>query len=608
MGEKHMKKLSSFALAVILCLGLAAPASAAQALPTASKVETSLARVSPPLTETDSSGASVSTFIDYFFVIDQQGVLWQYRNEKYALDVPMTEFQRTWVADHVAQIGENEDGIGILKTDGTFAFYRVGDEEKFYPGATGVVAVRGTYYLTGQGELYMYYWDTGGAYIMTEAGSRREREAGFKTKLIASNVISFNRAEGYVTADNTVHYGFRSVKGSSKIKTVVIGNGSSAVYGIHPTFAVDTNGRLYGWGNNTWGTVGNGGSFDDRQFDWWGAIPTDIPLTYTLVVNDMTPILDNVEEVWDSGAIYALDREGNYWTWGDYDQPATITAYSTPPADYDYVRESQGFTYYIKEAKDSFPLGKPYASPRKMRAGETVTMLSNYRQGEDGTIYATYRDVEYALPHTGGILGGPLQYTVGAPVPDLTVPDIQVTTPTPTPTPTPEEGFTDVPADAYYAQAVDWAVEREITTGTSATTFSPDKTCSNAEIITFLWRAMGSPEPKGEGHFRNVGMGAYYYKAAVWAAEEGLVPGDLFDAYSDCTRSSTVTYLWKLAGSPKGSSSAFTDVPADADYAQAVAWAVENGITSGTGNNIFSPDTTCTRGQIVTFLYRALGN
>ena len=85
-----MKKLSSFALAVILCLGLAAPASAAQALPTASKVETSLARVSPPLTETDSSGASVSTFIDYYFVIDQQGVLWQYRNEKHALDAPVT--------------------------------------------------------------------------------------------------------------------------------------------------------------------------------------------------------------------------------------------------------------------------------------------------------------------------------------------------------------------------------------------------------------------------------------------------------------------------------------------------------------------------------------
>ncbi|WP_298033092.1 S-layer homology domain-containing protein [uncultured Dysosmobacter sp.] len=592
------KRLLSLALALVLCLGLAVPASAAQALPTASRVETSLAHVSQPLTEADSSGASLFTYIDYFFVIDRQGVLWQYRNEKHALDVPSAGFQRTWVADHVAQIGETEHGIGILKTDGTFVFYRVGDEEKFYPGVTGVVSVRGTYYLTGQGELYMYYWDTGGAYIMTEEGSRREREAGFKTKLIASNVISFNSAEGYVTADNTIHSGSQSIKGSSKIKTVVIGDRRSATYGIRTAFAIDTNGKLYGWGNNTWGTVGNGGSFDSKQFEWWGSIPTDIPLPYTLVVNDMTPILDNVEEVWDSDAIYALDREGNYWTWGDYDQPATMTAYSTPPADYDYVKDSQGSTYYVKEVADSFPLGKPYASPRKMRAGETVTMLSDYRQGEDGTIYATYRDVEYALPHTGGILGGPLQYTVGASVPDLTAPDIQPTTPTPT------EGFTDVPASAYYAEAVDWAVENNITAGTSATTFSPDRTCTTAQILTFLWRAKGSPEPKAGDSFSDISSSDYFYKAALWAKEKGLVSGDTFNGDTPCTRSATVTYLWKLAGRPAASGSAFTDVPAGADYAQAVAWAVKNGVTSGTSQTTFSPDTTCTRGQIVTFLYR----
>lgn len=178
---------------------------------------------------------------------------------------------------------------------------------------------------------------------------------------------------------------------------------------------------------------------------------------------------------------------------------------------------------------------------------------------------------------------------------------------TPPPNPT-VSGFTDVKSSDYFADAVLWAVEKKITSGTSATTFSPGATCSKAQILTFLWRANGSPEPTAAKPFTDIKPADYFYKAALWAAEKGLVSGSTFGANADCTRAMTVEYLWKAAGSPTPSANAsFTDIPTNADYAQAVAWAVENKITSGTGGGNFSPAATCTRGQIVTFLYRAMG-
>ncbi|MEY8402971.1 S-layer homology domain-containing protein [Oscillospiraceae bacterium 44-34] len=159
-------------------------------------------------------------------------------------------------------------------------------------------------------------------------------------------------------------------------------------------------------------------------------------------------------------------------------------------------------------------------------------------------------------------------------------------------------GFTDVKTGDYFADPVLWAVEKKITAGTSATTFAPNATCTQSQILTFLWRAKGEPKPTG-----TVSGTQYYATAAQWAKEQGLT--DNYSAEADCTRAMVVTYLWKLAGSPKTGTSNFTDVSANADYAQAVAWAVEQGITGGTGNGQFSPASTCTRGQIVTFLYRA---
>ena len=167
--------------------------------------------------------------------------------------------------------------------------------------------------------------------------------------------------------------------------------------------------------------------------------------------------------------------------------------------------------------------------------------------------------------------------------------------------------FTDVFVTDYYADPVLWAIEKEITTGTTETTFSPGSTCTNAQILTFLWRAYGCPEAAIENPFSNLTGDEYYYEAALWAYEKGMVSAPVFDADASCTRSATVRYLWQAAGKPEPSSlSSFADVPADADYATAVSWAVEQDITNGTSDTTFSPDQICSRGQIVTFLYRNL--
>ena len=169
--------------------------------------------------------------------------------------------------------------------------------------------------------------------------------------------------------------------------------------------------------------------------------------------------------------------------------------------------------------------------------------------------------------------------------------------------------FEDVSADAYYYDAVLWAVKEGITNGTSTTTFSPDNPCTRAQMVTFLWRAAGSPEPTvNTCPFTDVDMDSYYGKAVLWAVEKGITKGTSTTTFSPdvtCTRAQMATLICRMAGGkPVSNTIAFTDVKADAYYAESVQWAVENGITNGTGDNKFSPDATCTRAQMVTFLYR----
>ncbi|MGM9623879.1 MAG: leucine-rich repeat domain-containing protein [Butyricicoccus porcorum] len=170
--------------------------------------------------------------------------------------------------------------------------------------------------------------------------------------------------------------------------------------------------------------------------------------------------------------------------------------------------------------------------------------------------------------------------------------------------------FTDVPIGAYYEDAVIWAVEKGITSGTTETTFSPDASCTRAQMLTFMWRAAGSPKASGSNPFTDVSADAYYYDAVLWAVENGITSGisaTTFAPDATVTRDQTVTFLYRMAGSPAANGSSFSDVSSDAYYADAVAWAVQQNITSGTGDNQFSPNADCTRAQIVTFLYRYMG-
>ena len=154
-----------------------------------------------------------------------------------------------------------------------------------------------------------------------------------------------------------------------------------------------------------------------------------------------------------------------------------------------------------------------------------------------------------------------------------------------------------------------WAVAKDITNGIGNYTFAPNQPCTRAQIVTFLWRAAGSPSPKSASNFTDVPADAYYAKAVAWAVENGITGGTgdgKFSPDATCTRAQAVTFLYRASGSPAVSgNAAFTDVAADAYYAAAVTWAEKNGITGGIGGGLFGSDQSCTRGQIVTFLYRA---
>ena len=176
----------------------------------------------------------------------------------------------------------------------------------------------------------------------------------------------------------------------------------------------------------------------------------------------------------------------------------------------------------------------------------------------------------------------------------------------------PANPFTDVTEKDYFYDPVLWAVDNGVTNGTTATTFSPEIGCTRAQVVTFLWRAAGEPEAAaGSNPFSDVAENAYYYKAVLWAVEKGITKGTTETTFSPeetCTRAQIVTFLWRFNGAPapKTGTTPFTDLAENAYYGDAVLWAVENGITKGTTETTFSPEENCTRAQVVTFLYRSM--
>ena len=171
-----------------------------------------------------------------------------------------------------------------------------------------------------------------------------------------------------------------------------------------------------------------------------------------------------------------------------------------------------------------------------------------------------------------------------------------------------ESPFTDVPDGQYYTEAVAWAVEKEVTNGATATEFKPDEPCTRGQVVTFLWRAAGKPAAEGSNPFTDVAEGAFYYDAVLWAVEKGITTGvseTEFKPDEPCTRDQVVTFMWRAFDKPAAAAeNAFTDVVEGAFYYDAVLWAVEKGITTGYSDTLFGPGDPCTRGQVVTFLWR----
>jgi uncharacterized repeat protein (TIGR02543 family) len=248
--------------------------------------------------------------------------------------------------------------------------------------------------------------------------------------------------------------------------------------------------------------------------------------------------------------------------------------------------------------------GTVRASVKRAAAGTTVTLTvsPDAGYGLETLTVTTSQGKQVALTEAGAGT-----YTFRMPASAVTISGTfaQVAAETPEEAP----GFQDVDENAYYAEAVAWAVANGITNGTSDTSFEPDGSCTRAQVVTFLWRYAGKPEPTtSESPFTDVEEGSYYYKAVLWAYENGITKGTSDTTFSPddtCTRAQVVTFLWRYEQEPEAAQAeTFTDVAADAYYAKAVAWAVAHGITKGTGDGRFSPDETCVRSQVVTFLYR----
>lgn len=239
--------------------------------------------------------------------------------------------------------------------------------------------------------------------------------------------------------------------------------------------------------------------------------------------------------------------------------------------------------------------GKAFASPAKAAADTAITLTATPNAGYH---FKAWRVI------LGGVTITDNKFTMPAE-------DVEVQAVFEKDAPISKHPFLDVPAGAYYEDAVVWAVGKGITSGTNATTFDPNGTCTRAQAVTFLWRAAGSPVPKTTlMPFPDVPVGSYYWNAVLWAIEQGITEGTSYLTFSpndSCTRAQIVTFLWRSKGNPAVSGNApFTDVAPDAYYAAAVTWAEKNGITGGIGNGLFGSNNTCTRAQIVTFLYRAM--
>ena len=321
--------------------------------------------------------------------------------------------------------------------------------------------------------------------------------------------------------------------------------------------------------------------------------------------NDMVEVLknDNLTATvsGSSRTITVKNSTGSSITVTLNGQAMTIASGSTQ--DYTYTRPSSGggssVTTYAISTPSKVSNGTIKVSPTRASKGTTVTITVTPDEGyELAKLTVTDKDGDTVKLTDKG--NGKYTFTMPASAVEVEVSFQEIVI-------EPGNPFVDVSTSDYYYDAVLWAVENGVTNGTSATTFGPNMAVSRAQMVTFLWRAHGSPKATGTNPFTDVSTSDYYYDAVLWAVANGVTNGTSATTFSPdmaVTRAQAVTFQWRAAGSPVVSGSSFGDVATDAYYVNAVTWAVANGITNGTGGNSFSPDVVVSRAQAVTFLYR----
>ena len=303
---------------------------------------------------------------------------------------------------------------------------------------------------------------------------------------------------------------------------------------------------------------------------------------------------------------FTLDKNNHAFTGsikaGSY---TTVTATDTEPVEYTftYSRPSSGSSYdptYSVSTPSKTKNGSVTVSPKNASKGDTVTVTVKPDSGYVlETLTVTDKNGnELTLKDKGN---GKYTFTMPAGKVEVKATFMEDNSML--------NFFYDVPNNAYFYEAVKWAVENGITTGVGNDLFAPEQPCTRAQIVTFLWRAAGSPEPKGAASgMTDVVSGSYYEKAVAWAIENGITTGTTTTTFSPdvtCTRAQAVTFLARALKAKAASAAEFSDVPTGSYFADAVAWAAANGVTEGIGGGLFGSDNDCTRGQIVTFLYRA---
>lgn len=455
----------------------------------------------------------------------------------------------------------------------------------------------------GGGAADESYVDNNGVVFLARGASR----SGGSDEMNAAVILS----------DGTI------VEGSETEAPTVATNESGEI-----TVSVPEGGRVTNADNNVV-EMPNGGSVTESGGSEGGTTvtPTEVPATgisldrtsvalYSNTTPNTVTLTATVEPssttdtvVWSSDNESVATVDGNGVVTAVSNGTATITATAGDVSATcivtvtTYSGGSSGVTRYSIAVEDT-DNGAAEVSPTRASRGSTVTITVTPDEGyELNKLTVTdSKGNELALTDKGNG-----KYTFTMPASKVTV----VADFTQTGTEQPEGlPFTDVAEGAYYYDAVAWAVENGVTEGTSATTFSPDLACTRAQMVTFLWRAAGSPEPTTANNpFTDIQSGAYYYDAVLWAVEQGITEGTSatnFNPDAVCTRAQTVTFLWRQAGAPVVNyAMSFTDVAADAYYTEAVRWAVSEGVTVGTSETTFSPNVDCTRAQIVTFMYRA---